>query len=300
MNKIHFSFFGAAQSRAIVFLLLFCLLSCQKPPLASSSAVALPSSGKALNQYTLLSDAEQAWADSLLAYGLDHEALYSLMDSLKPMSSLKMLKFSLAKDSLQQAGDEYILKNQPALDSVAYYQNILNHLHTDKLRFCLIPFKRVQDTERYLQILVVNLDAYQKVLQEKAHFFGQWGFNLHTPPEVLLTVIEFENKLDRFRAYGYLFGYPSHAVDFFVEADKEEDRTGEFVKRSFFPVSTYSAKTGYFTYALPKDFTPIDTDSLILKRAESILERYQAIRPQFKTSAGIKAHALLAWVWGED
>jgi hypothetical protein len=274
-------------------LLVMTFMGCQKASLIPSQSIGVSS----FNRYSELNEMEKAWADSLILYGLDHEALFSLTDSLKPISSLRTLRFPFAKDSLQQDGDEYILSNTMALDTIAFMQNILNHLHTDQLRFCLIPFKYSYNSQRSLQILVVNLDAYRMLLHERQHFFGQWGFTAETPPEVLLTAIEYESKLDRFRAYGYLFGYPAHAVDFFVEAAREEALTGEFVKRSFFPVPTYSGKEGYFTYALPQNFTPTAQDSLISLRAEKVLAHYQMIRAQFQTENGVKAHALLEWVW---
>jgi len=38
---------------------------------------------------------------------------------------------------------------------------------------------------------------------------------------------------DRFRAYGYLFGYAEHAVDFFVKAGQEQENSPNAVSSIF-------------------------------------------------------------------
>ena len=83
------------------------------------------------------------------------------------------------------------------------------------------------------------------------HLFGQWGFTANANSATVLSVVEYENKNDRYRAYGYLFGYPEHAVDFFVEASITEEETGEFVKRNFFTIPVEAGNSGDFTYAVP-------------------------------------------------
>lgn len=55
--------------------------------------------------YEQLSKKDKVLADSILGHALDHEALYSLMGDLKPISSIGFsLSYPIAKDSLQFGG----------------------------------------------------------------------------------------------------------------------------------------------------------------------------------------------------
>lgn len=117
-------------------------------------------------------------------------------------------------------------------------------------------------------------------------FWAQWGFVPNTNPAVILTANEFEERLDRYRGYGYLFGYPEHAITFFVEAARTEDSTKQFVERDFFQIPVFSSQTGHFTYAIPKGYTPTEVDSALYRRATATLQRYKAVRPHFISQDG--------------
>ena len=109
-----------------------------------------------------------------------------------------------------------------------------------------------------------------------------------------MSVVEYENKNDRYRAYGYLFGYPEHAVDFFVEASITEEETGEFVKRNFFTIPVKTGNSGDFTYAVPVNYIPTNTDSTLYQKAIDRLEFYQKLKSQYRSSNGkLKAIKLL-------
>ena len=110
--------------------------------------------------------------------------------------------------------------------------------------------------------------------------------------------MEFEERNDRYRAYGYLFGYPEHAVNFFVEASISEKETGEFVTRDFFSIPVAVGKTGYFTYATPKGYTPIEVDSAIYRAAVSTLDQYISLKPKYSDIDGeVDAVRLISDFW---
>jgi hypothetical protein len=48
--------------------------------------------------------------------------------------------------------------------------------------------------------------------------------------------IEYSQSGPRWRGYGYLFGFPLYAVDFFVNAGESEKQTGKFVERDFLSI----------------------------------------------------------------
>lgn len=261
-------------------------------PAAQQAASALPGSLRPFPGYESLSDADRLKADSLVARALDHEALYSLMANLKPMSSIgTSLSFPLGKDSTHAEGEARVVATET--DSLSRYlheleswNRVLHALSFGPYRFLLIPFRQVWNGKRNLQMLVCRTDLLDSLLTAQASFFAQWGFVPGTDPAVVLTAIEFENKYDRFRAYGYLFGYPSHAVDFFVEASRSEAQTGEFVKRDFFSIPVHRKDTGYFTYAVPKEYQPTSTDETLRQKASATLASYRSLRPLYLNGQG--------------
>jgi hypothetical protein len=132
-----------------------------------------------------------------------------------------------------------------------------------------------------------------KVIALHQPFYGQLGINPQSHPATVLAITEYEQKYNRWRSYGYLFGYPDYAVDFFVEAGKQQDSGKEFVKRDFFQIPVFAGNSGYFTYAIPKGHQPGTIDSLIYKNAANTLINYKQIRSIFMSSSRMKAIRLL-------
>lgn len=145
-----------------------------------------------------------------------------------------------------------------------------------------------------MEIYVVRRSVFQKKLVAYQSFFGQWGFTPSSNPSVVLPIVEYESRWDRNRAYGYLFGYPAYAVDFFVQAAKthDTDTAHKLINRDFFAIPVYAGNKGYFTYAIPKGQAPFASDSALYVRAATTLERYKTIRAKYITATGIKAMEL--------
>lgn len=228
-------------------------------------------------------------ADSIIAYALDHEGLYSMLDTIKPISSVTFFSYAIAKDSTHSPMDYNIATNKPALDSIALYQRICNQLSNDKVKLVLVPFEQPYSGKRNMEIYAVNMHKFKSKITEYASFFGQFGITPGSDPAQVITIIEYEKKYDRWRGYGYLFGYPSYAVDFFVSAGQQQDSTGQFVKRDFFRIPVYAAEQGHFTYAMPKDFKPGTTDSLLYNSAMNVLSHYKILRNKYADEKGLKA-----------
>lgn len=240
------------------------------------------------------SDYDKALADSVLAYALDHEALYTLADTLKPISSVKFLRYAIAKDSMLGDGDVAVTTKDSLLQKLERYQKVCTALSGGDWQFVLMPFERTEKAIRNMEIYVVRKSVFQKKLAAYQSFFGQWGFTPSANPSVVLPVVEYESRWDRNRAYGYLFGYPSYAVDFFVEAQKTQDKdtAHKLVTRDFFAIPVYAGKQGYFTYAIPKGQQPFASDSALYNKATATLERYKIIREKYVTQTGLQAMKL--------
>lgn len=228
-------------------------------------------------------------ADSMLAYALDHEGLYSLLDTIKPISSVKFFSYSIAKYSIHSAVDHNIATNMVALDSISIYQRICNQFSNDKVKLVMIPFEQPYDGRRNMEIYAVNIQKFKSKIREYASFFGQFGITPDSDPAQVITIIEYENKYDRWRGYGYLFGYPSYAVDFFVTAGQQQDSSDQFVERDFFQIPVHAGEQGYFTYAIPKNFRPGVVDSTLYNNAMIVLRRYKSLRGRYANKKGFKA-----------
>lgn len=236
-------------------------------------------------------DYDRALADSMLAYALDHEAIYSLLDTIKPISSVHFMRFAIAKDSTMKDGDKQVVLHDSLLHTIARYQKVCRTLSRGDWQFVLAPFKMTDKNYRNMEIYVVRKSRMASVLRQYSHFFGQWGFTPAADPAVILPVVEYESKNDRYRAYGYLFGYPEYAVDFFVESSKktDADTTIRLVPRDFFAIPVYAGEKGYFTYAMPKGHQPGAEDSVIYRKSMTTLEKYRTVRDKYKTSTGLQA-----------
>lgn len=223
--------------------------------------------------YRRLDQAEKLLADSLLKYALDHEALYTLCDTLKPVSSIMLYRLPLFSPNPAQ--------RDSATNVLAGLQRIANQLSFGDCQFLLNPFERPDGIYKNIELYVIRKNRLQSRIREQRDFYHRLGLSEYSLPATVLAITEYENKYDRWKSYGYLFGYPAHAVDFFVEAGKRQDSTGQFVARDFFQVPVYADLSGYFTYAVPKGYQPVETDSAIYHKATITLNKYRAVREKY-------------------
>lgn len=231
-----------------------------------------------------LSETQQHQLDSILRKGLDYEALYTIVGKIKPMSTVASFRFPVANtDSLKKTkGDVLDLSEKGKyLDKIAELQFLTNSLDYPDLKFVLSPFKSASKEIRYFDLNVVRVSLLDSLLKAKASFFGQLGLVPGTEPAVVIAAVENADRYERLRAYGYLFGYPEYAVDFFIEGAVEQDTSKKLRERNFFQIPAYARKDGTFVYAYPKDHTPDQTDSTLYYRAKDVLEVYSGIRNNY-------------------
>ncbi len=240
---------------------------------------------------------DHALADSILAYALDHESVYTLLDTIKPVSSVKFLRYKIAADSNTISGESHIVRDISLLDELKKYQKVCDVLSIGDWQFVLMPFAMTTNGDRNIEIYVVRKSKFRSMLEHKKHFFGQWGFTPDADPATVLPVIEYEKKYDRFRGYGYLFGYPDYAVDFFVEAaiHSDKDTSIKIVPRDFFAIPVFAGPKGYFTYAIPKGHRPTTSDSLTYYKAIKLLELYKTERSKYVNTTG-EYNATALWM----
>lgn len=245
--------------------------------------------------YQQLSLADRQLADTLIKKVLDNEGLYTVISGLKPMSSVTELYLNIAAKDTTLRGSRVITDTTTAdFQKLKKYQHLINTLQFGDLNFMISPYKITQKEQRGIQISVYRRSLVDSLVNANQPFFGQFGFVPGTKPEILINTTEYEHPYNRFRAYGYLFGYPEHAVTFFTDAAISERKTGTFVKRDFFQIPVFSGKKGRFVYATPKDYQTIPTDSSILKRANYFLAKYETERLKYTRPDGtVKYYELL-------
>ncbi|WP_126973408.1 hypothetical protein [Gynurincola endophyticus] len=217
--------------------------------------------------YSRLSKEERVLADSVILYALDHEALYTLADTLKPMSSVRFYQLPLAGN-----------KTDDKINTFYQLQKVSNALSRADFEFVFNPYKYSDTIHKNMEMYVFRKSRLKNMITQQQAFYLPLGINPDALPATVLAITEYGNKYERWQSYGYLFGYPDHAVDFFVQAGKQQDTTTEFVERSFFAIPVQAGETGYFTYAIPKGAVPSQQDSTIYLNAQQTLHKYKELR----------------------
>ncbi len=221
-------------------------------------------------------------ADSLLTVGLDNEALYTLLDTLKPISSVAGFYVGVTTPDSGVSKEVRSVRLQAGdAEKLGRLQRIVNSLRLGPVRLLLVPFRDVNDGRRYVEVYAVRDAAVRAVLRNDSAFWLQRGFTAGSDIASLITAVEFDRRYDRWRGYGYLFGYPKNAVDFFVQSGQSFDSTKVFVPRDFFQIPAYSGEQRRFVYAVPKGYVPSERDSLLRTRATETLKRYKTLRSSY-------------------
>ena len=141
---------------------------------------------------------------SLLQAAADHEALFTLAGGLKPMSS------GIWRGSFEV--------DDPDLRDLEEVRAALDVLRNDTWYADVEISAKIYDGERLAAAYVVHRDALTRMIARHEAFWSQWDITPETPPADLVHRVDRLPREDRWRAYGYLYGYPDAAVDFFVEA----------------------------------------------------------------------------------
>lgn len=218
-------------------------------------------------------------ADRLLLEAGDGEALYTLAGGLKPLSSGRALTLRLAPGS-----------DRAALDSLEAVRRALPVLACGEIGVVLHAFAAAPgDTtaRRSFEVIVHHRAAVAAVIARHATVFGPLGITPAADVREVLAAVEHAPRAERWRGYGLLFGYPDAAVDFFVRAGVEGDRTRTLVPRDFRRIETFRKfplerdgppVASSFVYAVPKDAPESPADRALQAAARPIYRRYAAER----------------------
>ncbi|MFN3596437.1 MAG: hypothetical protein ACK41D_04100 [Rubricoccaceae bacterium] len=249
----------------------------------------------------VLPAADRAYADSLLGAALDREALYTYAAPIKPISSVAMLRLPVARpDSVPEGAREQARAAPGAQAAAERFYRVAAALRCGPVETVVVPYRAAFGSERALQMTAVRRDRLDEILARDAPFWLQFGIVPGADAHLVVSVVEHAAAADRWRGYGYLFGYPEHAITFFVEAGREGMVTGEIVPRDFFHIPVHVRESGHFTYAVPRGYTPTETDSVLYRHGTAVLAEYRARRAAFlRPDSTLRAADLLrAWAAG--
>ncbi|SIO59956.1 hypothetical protein SAMN05444166_6217 [Singulisphaera sp. GP187] len=226
--------------------------------------------------------------EALLLKMLDSEALYTVVGGLKPVSSsFWWTRFPVDSPDLRQ------------LDEM---RRILPVIRCgDAFQAGVLVFAAVHDGKRHAHAWVASRPALRRTIRAHHTFFSTYGITPESHPIEVVEKMEHAPTADRLRASGYLFGYPDHAVDFFVGADLDGSKSTDrkLVPRDFLTVPTVASASNKFVWAVPKGHQPNDEDRAIMARAEPILTEYRRRRSLY-IGAGKPGVVALLRDWFDD
>ena len=236
------------------------------------TANSLGSSGR---EAPLTSAQERDAFRQLLGAALEHEALSTLVGGLKPLST------GFWRGTLD-------IKH-PDTSEISRVSRALAPLRGGEYYADVQVFATAHDGQRHLEAYIVHLASLAAMIDREHRFWSPLGVSPTTHPAEILAVADRLPKADRWRAYGYLFGYPNYAVDFFVEASTRADGNGAQVgpgkDREFYHVPTASAAQGQFTWAVPIGHMERDQDREIRVRAAAVLDAYRRAASRIAASS---------------
>lgn len=207
-------------------------------------------------------------AEEMLLRALDTEALFTIVSGMKPMSTgFYRARFNVESPDLSRIDE--------ARRILATFRN------GDEIFAHVQPFWRIFDGSRYVEGVIYHAPSVRETVARHASFFAFYGISAHSHPVEVVLSFEVDRTARRNRGYGYLFGYPKHAVDFFVRAEEQRRLTNELAPRDFLQIPTHLYARGRFVYAVPRGHVPNEYDLAIQRRAEPILAYYRHIRPQY-------------------
>jgi hypothetical protein len=227
----------------------------------------------------------------LLLAALDSEALYTFVGGVKPMTA----------NSFGPPFDWF-----PAADTtrVRDLQQILatwrcgEDLYADVLPSGAPPTKtRPHQTSPFL----VHVPRFREIIRNRIVLFAPYGITDLTPPaaalvSIMAQLVPTPERQEDYHCYtrmrGHLFGYPEHAIEFYVRymdarnaPAGERELKGRSVQiptvTSSAPGATPQQQLLSFNYMVPVDAREQADDIALRKVSEAILAEYRKRRERF-------------------
>ena len=217
---------------------------------------------------------ERADAEALFLQLMDSESLYTVIGAVKPMSggftTFRLPAYSLDASKVDQA--------RRHLEAFRCGEEIVATVH----HFArLFPNKDSKTLERYFDAIVFHRSGLRRTIQEHKTFFVPLGLSENAHPLEVLLAVEYIEGPSRFRGFGYLYGYPDYAVDFFFSASRQQALNGTFVARDFVSMPTFARAERGVVYAIEKGGIEREDDHILRRKLAPILAEYTRRRADF-------------------
>jgi hypothetical protein len=209
-------------------------------------------------------------AEAMLLQALDGEALYTIAGGLKPMSS-------------GFVSSSFKVEAPDLADAESTRQILATWTCGGEIAAGLHHFAAVYEGSRSVEAVVFHRSSLRDLLKRHSAYFAPFGLTPSSDPMEVVMTVEYAPSTPRLRGYGYLFGFPDYAVDFFAQASEtqrlQEEKTGkgDLVPRDFFSLPTVRGERR-FVYAVPKGHQPNDADRALKAATEAIHADYLARR----------------------
>lgn len=225
-------------------------------------------------------------SEALLLRALDTEALFTLIGGLKPMSS-GFTELRIPLDTLDLTAVEETRRALGAWRCGHDYFADVRH------------FVEPHDNRLYMEGAIWNRPALVTLIARHQDYFRRFGLTPSAHPLEATMSVEYAETAERARGYGFLYGYPDYAVDFFVEAEKERKKTGRAVPRDIVSIPTYARSAQLYAWAVPKGHQENEADRQVRAQALAILREFLARRPRY-IGAGKPGVVALVRDWLDD
>jgi hypothetical protein len=219
--------------------------------------------------------------DGLVLRMLDGEGLYTVGGGLKPVSEgFWQTRFAAAA---------------PDLSAVEQARRALAAARLgDTLYADVLVFRRAFGGKKFAAAYVAHRPALRRLIASDPPFWAGLGVTPSSHPAEVMPAAEGAPDLTRARALGDLFGYPRHAVRFFVAATFTQGYFGtKLVPRDFVHLPTFGGEKGRFVYAVPKGHRLNEADDRLRAAAAPILAEYRRRRVEAVGDGKPGAAALL-------
>lgn len=223
---------------------------------------------------SMLEENDRRAADELFLKILDSEALYTVVGGLKPISS-GFVRFTVDADA-------------PNLEGVDSARRLLHYFRCGDLVYATVyHFRKTYENsktgkkQRYYDGVAIARQALKRIVKEYEAEFARLGVSPHSDPMEVVLAVEHSEELARWRGYGRLFGFPSFAVEFFVDAGRRQMETGEFVKRRFISFPTFTREERGFVYAVAEDHEEEESERRLRASVNAVLAEYRQRRKKY-------------------
>ncbi len=234
-----------------------------------------------------LAGPDRELAESLFLRLMDSEALYTAAGGAKPASS-GFVRFQLAEGSPLDAIDRV----RRVLEAFRCGGDLLATVH----RFQRTYPDRNGKPSRFYEGIVMHRSAVRRTVERHRAFFASLGVSPHSHPLEVLMAVEDAPDESRWRGYGYLFGYPDEAVEFFVAAGIREKQEQARVPRRFISMPTFARAERGVVYAVAEDAEESEQDRRLRQQLERILAEYRERRQRHSEGGRVDVLGLLrAW-----